>query len=170
MAKLKPKKWMTISEAAGYLTDMSDGAPVTEADVIQFAVDDYIKLALRTTNDTARPILFSEIFPKDEVEEEKVDEEGSKEKLREPTTHEIMVMFNLIDGEVFLGTDPRLEVMWPNLWELDNWGSAEFILNLWRKLQDPEISHNNKLGPQEPILYRDGGQTVRFGQIIKLHD
>ncbi len=37
--KLKQKEWFTISGAANYLTDATEGRSVTETDVIQFLSD-----------------------------------------------------------------------------------------------------------------------------------
>ncbi|MGQ7271665.1 hypothetical protein [Marinobacter nauticus] len=47
MAKLKQKNWMTVTDAARYLTGIAQGEPVTEADILQYVLDDELTISIR---------------------------------------------------------------------------------------------------------------------------
>ena len=167
MAKLKQKEWMTITEAARYLSGISESGPISETDILQFAMDREITLSIRNTKESARPIWSSSIIPCDELSEDEIF--ALEASVKEASRDKIAVMTTIIGETPYYGLNICKTTMHPGIWDINPFNSGEkFYTRLWNTFQKPNSTDPSLLIAEEPTLINTRGERIKFSHHIEL--
>ena len=157
MKRLIRKSWYTLTEAADYLTQNSQGdAEVTTSDVLQLAMDGEITLSIRITQAGTTLLPFAELAPGDLL----APETELSKKLREGNpSHPLSDVLCFDRGSfnpIFLGNG----CIYTGVWDIAFIGSGErFFGMLWdiSKLPDaPSLDRLDSTIPKLPYPFEAG--------------
>ncbi|MBY5961715.1 hypothetical protein [Marinobacter nauticus] len=169
MAKLKQKQWLRITEAAKLLTDLNDNGSITEADILQFAMDNEITLSIRTTEPTTSTIWSADLCLMDRLTNEQLEKHLAE--LEKANRQMRRVMNSAVDGHAMTGLRCSREILPPAIWDINRFGSGEeFVTRLWNSLHKGEFDELYRLRPEQPKLTNNQGDELKFIDYIELVD
>lgn len=169
MNRFIQKSWYTLTEAADYLTQNSQGhTKVTTSDVLQLAMDREITLSIRITQAGTTPLPFAELASGDlsapEIEQSK--------KLRESNPlhplSDVLLFERGAFNPIFLGSG----YIYTGVWDIAFIGSGErFFGMLWNisKLPDaPSLGRLDSTIPKLPSPFEAGLNLIASGRDFAL--
>lgn len=165
--KLKQKEWLTLREAAEFLSHLAEGPSVKPSDIIQYAIEDELILSLRTIVRTSEPVYSASLIAADELSFKEI--EAFKERNRKAYKEEQMVMSTLIDGKVYFGDDLEFGDLVPSIQDINTAGlPSDFLTRTWDRVRRNQAEDESLLEPDKPNLVELEDRTVKFGPFIEL--
>ncbi|MHA7809381.1 MAG: hypothetical protein ACX933_06215 [Marinobacter adhaerens] len=161
MVKLRQKEWLTIPDAVRYLTDIVQGPAITEADIIQYALDKELTICVRINVWTENCFPYGELH----LEESSVDEFYLKPETVLQTRH-----FSYKNQRYFTVYDDETNLI-PGIYDIANDpDSIEIISELWVGLTEGVMDKAGQAFSNPPSLMNGAGQAVRFCKYLNLID
>ncbi|WP_396623202.1 hypothetical protein [Marinobacter sp. W-8] len=163
--RLKQKEWFTLADAAKYLTDVTEGAEITEADVIQYALDAELTISVRLNRWTEHCFPYGNLYLSN-------NEGPSLKELSEGLQDPIRDIHFLIhrNQQYFVVLRDETNLM-PGIYDIANDAdSSEIISDLWIALKNGQQDTNGQTFSSPPALINESGKSVRFCKYINLID
>lgn len=165
--KLKQKEWLTLREAAEFVSHIAEGPSVKPSDIIQYAIEDELILSLRTVVEASDSVYSATLIAAEELSES--EREAYEDRNRKAYREEQMVMFTLIDGKVFFGDDLEFHRLMPSIYDINTAGLPnDFLTRTWDRVRRNQLEDESLLEPDEPNLVELEDRTVKFGPFIEL--
>lgn len=162
MTKLKQKEWLTIPDAVRYLTDIVQGAVITEADIIQYALDEELTISVRLNIWTEGSFPYGELH----LEGSSADENCSFDSQTLLRTRHFNYKCNR-----YLVVYDGVTTLAPGIYDIANDpDSIEIVSELWVALTEGVIDKAGQAYSNPPSMINGAGQAVRFCKYLNLID
>lgn len=150
MNRFIQKSWYTLTEAADYLTQNSQGnTKVMTSDILQLALDGEITLSIRITQAGATPLPFAELTLGDLSAPETERSKKLRENNPSHPLSDVLIFERGALNPIFLGSGH----IYTGLWDIAFIGSGEcFFGMLWNISQLPDAPSLDKLDSTIPKL------------------
>ena len=165
MRKLKQKEWLTLPDAAKYLTEIVQGPGVSEADLIQYALDDELTISMRMNfwiNDYCCPYGNLETIAEADLHRDLVSEIASAQS---------DTSFFWYKRQRYTTRYDDMTNLMPGTYDIASGGDSDEIINtLWVSLVEGSNKGLGIVPPSNPQLNNEGGERVRFCKYLNLVD
>ena len=163
--KLKQKEWFTLADAAKYLTDLTEGVEITEADIIQYALDAELTISVRLNRWTETCFPYGDLHLNNN-EGPSLEEVGKG--LENPIRHTHFLFHR--NQQYFVVLHDQTNLM-PGIYDIANDAdSSEIISDLWVALKNGKQDTNGQTFSSAPALINESGESVRFCKYVNLID